>query len=437
VATRTLHLERGRLTSYSGNYSFFDRAWQQRRQRELAEYQRQQDHIRQTEAFIRKNIAGQKTKQAQSRRKQLAREERLERPESARPLFRLDLKAARRSGDMVFQAEGLEKRYDGEALVSGLDLVVSRRDRLGVIGPNGCGKSTLLKLLAGLTTPDGGWVKPGHGVDLGYYDQHLTMVSDHHTVLEEIHDVKPTATIGELRTLLAAFGFGEDLYDRQVASLSGGERARLALLRLLEEEHNTLLLDEPTNHLDARSRESLEEGLAAYDGTLVVVSHDRRFLDKIVDRLVVFPAFGTGGALRIHDGNYGDYRRWLEERRRRESAAPGGEVAQPGSQARGGNDRAGRASAPAPAPDEDRPAVLSKNEQARRRTWIAEAEAAIAELEQEKAGLVAAMSSGDEEADAIAGMGRRCQELDAEIGEHMARWEQWSLELEGSGEEAS
>jgi ATP-binding cassette subfamily F protein 3 len=412
VTQRTLHLDRGRVVSYSGNYSFYDKESRLRYEQDLAAWQRQQTRIRQTEEYIRRNIEGQKTRQAQARRKQMAKEEKLERPTAEAGLFRFRLEPARPSGGTVLQAEGLTKRYGERTLFRDLDLHISRGERVGVVGPNGCGKSTLLKMLAGRLVPDGGRVVPGHNVDQGYYDQELASVADHNTVLQEMASVDPAATIGELRSFVAAFGFGEDLYDRPVGSLSGGERGRLALLRLIKEGHNTLLLDEPTNHLDIRSRESLEAALADYRGTLVVVSHDRRFLDHIVQRLVVFPDTDQGGQPRDFLGNWADWvRRRQEERgaaaQERGAGAPREAVARPRTGGGG----------------------LSKNEQQRRRQWIAEVEESIAALEQEKEQAVAAMADGADAARLLE-LGNRCAAIDAELAEHMARWETWQQEIE-------
>ncbi|MBK8167912.1 MAG: ABC-F family ATP-binding cassette domain-containing protein [bacterium] len=422
ATTRTLHLDRGKVVTYSGNYSFFDEQSRLRWEQDMAAWERQQTKFRQAEDYIRRNIEGQNTKQAQGRRKLLEREEKLERPGAEPGLFRFRLQAQRPSGGTVLEARGLGKGFGGRRLLRGLDLHVSKGERLGIIGPNGCGKSTLLKLLSGRTLPDEGRVVTGHNVDLGYYDQELSGVSDHNTVIAEIGSVDPTATLGELRSFLGAFGYGEDLFDRPVGQLSGGERGRLALLRLIKEGHNTLLLDEPTNHLDVRSRESLEAALREYDGTLIVVSHDRRFLDKVVHKLLVFPPLDAKGEptgpITLFDGGWAD---WVKDRVGRTQTAS-----------------TGPAAAATPAKATTSPAAptaattgLSKNEQTRRRQWIAEAEAAIAALEQEKEGCFAVMASVEATGEQRAQAGRRILEIDAALQKHMADWEQWHLEIEG------
>ncbi len=414
VSQRTLHVERGRLTDYGGNYTFYLRSSGERRKQDTAAWQRQQDHIRQTEAFIRKNIEGQKTKQAQARRKQLEKLDRVDRPAAEEKLYRFDLKPVRESGGTALQAEGLSRHHGERTLFRDVDLLVVRGERVGILGPNGCGKTTILRLLAGLEIADTGRVVRGHNVDLGLYDQNLEIVSDHNTVLGEMQAVDPAATLGEQRSYLAAFGFGEEMIDRPVKSLSGGERGRLALLRLIKEGHNTLLLDEPTNHLDIRSRESLEQALAAYPGTLVIVSHDRRFLDRLVDRLVIFPGpreKQTG--VRVFLGGYADYVRKRDDERR--AAAP-----------------ATRTSSPAAPPVTRSGAGLSKNERVRRLAWIAEVEDTIATLEDEKETAIAAMSAPDCDNARRLELADRCAVIETELAQAMKRWEEWSAELEGS-----
>ena len=413
VAGRTLHLDRGRLVNYSGNYTFYDEQSRLRYQQDLAAWQKQQTRFRQTEEYIRRNIEGQKTRQAQARRKQMDKEDVLERPSTEPGLFRFELKPERPSGGTVLQAEHLGKSYGERALLRELDLNISRGDRVGIIGPNGCGKSTLLKILAGKILPDTGRVAIGHNVDAGFYDQELSSVSDHNTVISELGSVDPRATLGELRSFLAAFGFDEDLFDRQVGRLSGGERGRLALLRLIKEGHNTLLLDEPTNHLDIRSRESLEAALGRYTGTLIVVSHDRRFLDKIIDRLLVF---GPAGEVVVFPGNYTEYVRHREEKKAQAAAART-------------PSRAAASSAP-PAASRPNAGGLSKNEIQRRQRKMDEAEQAIQALEEENEAVLARMGEANLENDERVQLAKRCNEIEAEMAGYLADWERWGLEIE-------
>jgi len=417
VAKRTLHLDRGKLISYSGNYSFYDTQSALRYEQDLNAYERQQTKIKITEDYIRRNIEGQKTKQAQARRKLLAKEEKLERPTTEPGLFRFQLRPVRLSGGTVMQAEHLSKSFGGQTLLNDYGMHVSRGERIGIVGPNGCGKSTLLKMMAGRVIPDTGKVVIGHNVDLGFYDQELASVSDHNTVIAEMASVDPQASLGELRSFLGAFGFGEDLYDRQVVRLSGGERGRLALMRLIKEGHNTLLLDEPTNHLDIRSCESLEAALAEYTGTLIVVSHDRRFLNKIVEKLVVFPsAREPDGEVKIFLGNYEEY----SCRKAKEKAAAAS-TTQKKAESKPVSPRPATASGLTP---------LSKNEAKRRQEWIDTAEVTILELEDEKEAVLAEMVSPDLNNDRRLELGKRHTEIETELEKTMADWEQWSLEIE-------
>ncbi len=315
--------------------------------------------------------------------------------------------------------EDLSRGFDGRPLWTGLDLLVARGERLGIVGPNGCGKSTLLRLLAGLDLPDRGGVKIGHHVDLGYYDQHLRTVSDARTVLEEMAHAAPAATVGELRSFLAAFGFGPDAFDRPVGALSGGERGRLALMRLIREGHNTLLLDEPTNHLDVHACEALEEALAGFAGTLIVVSHDRRFLDRVAQRLAVFtpdPTGAAGSRVELFSGNYAQ---WRERQAARAAGAP---AAAQGPGERGGAARprgAGEAS-------------LSKNERTRRLLWIAEAEAEIGRLEQRRDEVMAELAQPRLAPARVRELSECLTETEAVLAERLARWEQWGREIEGA-----
>jgi len=260
------------------------------RERELAA--RQEAFVAKTEDFIRRNIAGQKTKQAQSRRKMLDKLETIERPEdiwarAEKVAFRFA--QTPRSGDIVLDARGLGAERGGRRLFQGLDLLVRRGERIGVVGPNGCGKSTLLGLLAGRGPGgDEGEVRRGTNLCEGYFDQHLGSLDPTKTAVEEVRSVRGDMNIDVARQYLARFRFYGDDTLRRVDGFSGGERSRLALAKLLLEPRNLLFLDEPTNHLDIPAAEILEEALAGFEGTVLLVSHDRRFLEAVTTRIVAF-----------------------------------------------------------------------------------------------------------------------------------------------------
>ena len=305
---RIVELEHGALDAFAGNYSFYTTEKQQRLARRHKAFERQQEHIRQTEDYIRRNIAGQKTKQAQSRRKALRKLDRLERPGSDRE-FRLRFTAGARGGNRVAELEKTSKAYGENVLFRDLNLLVRRGDRLGIIGPNGSGKSTLLKLLTGRVPPDGGIVKTGSNINVGYYDQHRDELTPGRTLQDEIWAVTPDASVGEIRSVLGAFLFSGDEVERKTGSLSGGEKSRVALAKLMRSETNLLVLDEPTNHLDIPSRDVLEDALKTYGGTMIAVSHDRYFLNLMVDRLLVL---GNGG-WELIEGNYDAWQRQRAE----------------------------------------------------------------------------------------------------------------------------
>ena len=332
----------------------------------------------------------------------------------------------------MLEAAGIGKSYGERILVCDLDLMVTRGERIGIIGPNGCGKTTLLQILAGQLMPDTGTVRQGHNVDLGLYDQKLLSVSDFHTVIEELAEVDPTATIGQLRSRLGAFGFGADMVDRPVGRLSGGERGRLSLLRLIMEGHNTLLLDEPTNNLDVGCREALETALADYQGTIILVSHDRRFLDKLVDRLLIF--IPPGGQVQLFTGNYADYHRSREKARAASKEERDGSRLAAGTavgRRRQAATRTGTGAQRGAAGE----STLSKNEQARRRRWIAAVEEDISRLETEREQLLAAMTAGDLAAARRQAAGSRCAEIERELAEKLERWEKWQQEIEQAGDD--
>jgi ATP-binding cassette subfamily F protein 3 len=316
----TMELGRKTFRVYNSRYSEYVtlRAEDLARERALAE--RQQDMVAKTEEFIRKNIAGQKTKQAQSRRKMLDKLDRLERPEDVwaaaeRVAFRFA--PAARSGDIVLDCTRVAARRGGRELFSGFELLVRRGERIGIVGPNGAGKTTLLRILAGRGAPeDQGAVKRGTNLQEGYFDQHLGEVDVRKTAVDNVRQVRGDLTSEAARQYLARFRFWGDDPLRVVSGFSGGERSRLALARLLLEPKNLLFLDEPTNHLDIPAAEILEEALIGFEGTVLLVSHDRRFLENVTTRIVSV----RDGAAAVYPGDFKDYERALQPRAAAEPA---------------------------------------------------------------------------------------------------------------------
>ncbi len=303
----TMELGRRTFRIYGARYSEYVTAREEDLSRERALVERQQGMVAKTEEFIRKNIAGQKTKQAQSRRKMLDKLDRLERPEDVwataeRIAFRFA--PAARTGDIVVEATGLGAERGGRVLFTNFDLLVRRGERIGVVGPNGTGKSTLLKLLAGRGGPeDPGAVKRGTNLQEGYFDQHLGDVDPQLTAVDNVRRVRGDFTVEAARQYLARFRFWGDDPLRVVSGFSGGERARLALAKLLLEPKNLLFLDEPTNHLDIPASEILEEALMGFEGTVLLVSHDRRFLENVTTRIVHV----REGHADVYPGGFKDY----------------------------------------------------------------------------------------------------------------------------------
>jgi ATP-binding cassette subfamily F protein 3 len=305
---RIIELENGRASSYTGNYSDYLVEREERREAQQRAYDNQQQLIAKTEEFIRRNIAGQKTKQAKSRRKMLERLERIDavRHDQASGDFRLQ--AIERTGNHVLTVTDLSIGYTDTLLAKDIAFILRRGECLGIIGPNGSGKTTFLRTILNKLEPLSGEVRWGTKVQIGYYAQQLDDLDDRNEIIMELRRVAPsTATAGELRSFLAKFLFtGDDVY-KHVRDLSGGEKGRLALAKLIYSRVNVLVLDEPTNHLDIPSREALEEALAAYEGTIVTISHDRYFLDRVATQILALD--GLGGA-EHYDGDYTEYHDW-------------------------------------------------------------------------------------------------------------------------------
>lgn len=292
TVTRIFDVENHKLTSYEGNYTEYTQKKRQLAEDALRHYENQQEEIRRQEDLIRrfKERGTEKlAKRAQSREKRLSHVERLERPEGKQSKMKLRFAANQQSGTDVLYAEDLSKSFRGESssrhLFSHVSFDIKRGERICLVGANGIGKTTLLKMILGELFPDQGRIKIGHNVTIGYYDQQQEQLTGTNTVLEELHSAYRLYSETELRSLLGRFLFRGDDVKKPVAALSGGEKARLALLKMMMSGSNLLLLDEPTNHLDIAAKEVFEDALIDFPGTLFVVSHDRYFLNRIPTRI--------------------------------------------------------------------------------------------------------------------------------------------------------
>lgn len=307
TSTKIIEIENGKAVSYKGNYSEFLVEREERREIQRREFENQQSYIKNTEAFVRKNLEGQKTKQAKSRRTLLQRLERVEAVVTDKPQGNFNLKKVERAGQNVLTVEELAIGYDEKILAKDIEFTLNRGEALGVIGGNGTGKTTFLKTVLGNIREISGKIIWGAKTDIGYYSQNLEDLEPRNEVIQELRRVAPLAENGALRSFLARFLFsGEDVF-KSVKDLSGGEKGRLALAKLIYSNKNVLVLDEPTNHLDIPSREALEDALDAYQGTIIAVSHDRFFLDKISTQIF---SFEKNGKIEVYDGNYSEFHDW-------------------------------------------------------------------------------------------------------------------------------
>jgi ATP-binding cassette subfamily F protein 3 len=317
---RIIEIENGRATSYTGNYSRYLVEREEQREIQQRAYDNQQRMIAKTEDFIRRNLAGQKTKQAKSRRTMLQRLERVDavRNDQASGDFRLQ--EIERAGTHVLTVTEAAIGYTDKVLARDISLILRRGECLGVIGPNGSGKTTFVKTVLNKIPALSGELRWGSKVQTGYYAQQLEDLDDRNEIIMELRRVAPaSATAGELRSFLAKFLFvGDDVY-KHVQDLSGGEKGRLALAKLIYSGVNVLVLDEPTNHLDIPSREALEEALAAYEGTIITISHDRYFLDRVATQIL---ALDGAGNVEHYNGDYTEYHDWKAARLKEMSAPP-------------------------------------------------------------------------------------------------------------------
>lgn len=319
VVNRVVELENGALSGYTGNYDAFIEQKALVREQMQKTFERQQEYLAKEQAWVdRFRYKATKARQAQSRQKRIDKIERVEAPGREAKTAAFNIGQVERTGQVVLRVEKLAMAYDTLSLYRNVSFHVERGERVGIIGPNGCGKTTLLRHIAEKLGTESaatvsGEVSLGHKVRLGYYDQHHDTVNPGNDVLKEVHQIKPQWKPEQVRTFLGRFLFvGEDVF-KPITALSGGELSRVTLAKLILSEANLLLLDEPTNHLDIASREALEAALADFHGTLVMVSHDRMLIDRLVEKLIVFEK----GAASVYLGNYTFYK-W----KRSEQGAP-------------------------------------------------------------------------------------------------------------------
>lgn len=300
-----VEIERHETRRYTGNYSRYIELKAHNYEIELKQFEKQQEEIARMEDFIQRNLVrASTTKRAQSRRKALDRMNRLDRPAGDLKKAYFSFEIERPSGKDVLDVQGLTKSFPGKGTVfRAIDFQIKREQSIALIGPNGIGKSTLLKILVGQDQADGGTVRWGTNVKLGYYDQEQTGLNENQTILEEVWSAYPHLEEARIRTVLGNFLFSGEDVKKKIASLSGGEKARISLAKLMLLNANVLILDEPTNHLDLHSKEVLESALLEYEGTLLFISHDRYFLNKMADNVLELSPNGLDYFL----GNYDDY----------------------------------------------------------------------------------------------------------------------------------
>ncbi|MBK9166947.1 MAG: ABC-F family ATP-binding cassette domain-containing protein [Bryobacterales bacterium] len=309
VVSKIAEIDAGEITVYSGNYDFYERERTIREANQQAAFARQQAMLAKEQRFIERfKTHAAKAAQVQSRIKALDKIDKIELPRK-RQRVKFEFRVPPRSGDKVVEIEGLCKSYGPRTIFDGLDLTVRRGERWAVMGRNGAGKTTLLRMVAGAATPDSGAVRLGASLILGYFaQQSLDVLDPDLTIIEQLQKDFPLDGLGALRTLAGAFQFAGDDVDKRIRALSGGERSRLAIARMLYNPPNFLVLDEPTNHLDMATKEMLIEAFKEFEGTMVFVSHDRAFLRGLSSRVLELGGeSGTDRDPRVYLGPYDEY----------------------------------------------------------------------------------------------------------------------------------
>ncbi len=411
VVTRVFEMHRNRINVYPGNFKQYWRLKDERYEQELKAFESQREYIDKQEEYIRRVHYGQLHKQAASRQKQLDKLERLERPTKIESPH-MHFGGVRRTGDLVLRVEDLSKSYD-RPLFEHLTFDLPRGRRLGILGPNGSGKTTLLRCILGEEEPDSGRVQRGHLVEIGYYDQHLKVLAEDKPVIRAVWpEADPDVVEQSMRDLLGRFGLLGDQVYQEVGKLSGGERSRAALARLVAQGVNLLILDEPTNHLDLWACDALEQALKEFEGTVIVVSHDRYFLNQVCDLLIALD--GKGGSQVIH-GNYDTF-----EMMRAQQVA----VAKEKEAAQARKEKVASRTAAAP--------VKEKKKRKFPYRKVADIEADIAARETELAEVEERMASPElyRDAEKVKQTTARFEELKGEIAHLYEHWEE-AVELGG------
>jgi ATPase subunit of ABC transporter with duplicated ATPase domains len=309
IVTKIAEIDGGEITAYSGNYDFYERERAIRETNREAAYARQQAMLAKEQRFIERFSAhAAKAAQVQSRVKALEKIEKIELPKK-RQIVKFDFRTPPRSGEQVAVLEGVTKKYGRRIVHDGLTLTIRRGERWCVMGKNGAGKSTLLKMIAGVLPPDAGAVTLGASLEMGYFAQQaLDLLNPAFTIEEQLQHDFPHESIGALRNLAGAFQFSGEDTDKKIRALSGGEKTRLVLARMLLNPPNFLVLDEPTNHLDLATKEMLLDSLKNFDGTMLFVSHDREFLRGLSNRVLELGGeSGTEAQPHAYLGSYIEY----------------------------------------------------------------------------------------------------------------------------------
>jgi ATP-binding cassette subfamily F protein 3 len=430
LTTRTIAFENGRVQHYAGNYSFYLKERDARREQLQRSFKNQQREIERAEKLINRFRAkATKAKMVQSRIKQLDKMERIELEEDGDTIG-FQFPQPERGGHSVMKLEKISKNYGDLQVLDGIDFEITREDRIAIVGVNGAGKSTFSRILAGVEKASSGECILGHKAVISYFSQtHADELDPTRTVLETVEATASRAAAGNLRTLLGSFLFrGDDVFKR-VSVLSGGERSRLALARMLLQPANFLILDEPTNHLDIQSQEVLQQALANYRGTYAIVSHNRAFLDPLVTKVLEFT---PQKAPRLYHGNLSDYLEKKEAER---------ELKSRGSSPSSGGESSGQA---AGRKEQRRREARQRQELSVRlkplRVRLEEIESLIASLEQEKPQLLGKLGDPEffkREPDQARITAQRYQDLEGDMQKAYSEWDQVSDEIERIEAESS